>query len=217
MFVGHYSASFAAKAADPRLRLGPLFLAAQLVDILWASFILTGVEHMRLVPGYTATNQLDLYDMPYTHSLAGAAVWALLAVIVWGAARNWLGWRGSALLIGAVVLSHWFLDLPVHTPDLPLYDSQHKMGFGLWNYEYVTLALEGGLLLGSVALYYRATHAVRRGHRWGMLVFALIMVGAQAGMLFAPQPETPAQFALMALAAYAVLAILAEWLDRKRA
>ncbi len=217
MFVGHYSASFAAKAADPRLRLGPLFLAAQLVDVLWATFILTGVEHMRLVPGYTATNPLDLYDMPYTHSLVGAAGWALLAVIVWSAARNWRGWRGSALLVSAVVLSHWFLDLPVHTADLPLYDHQHAVGFGLWNYPRVTLAVEGGLLLGSIALYYRATHAMRRGPRWGMLAFGLVMIGVQVGMLYAPPPTTPAQFAVEALAAYAVLAIVAEWLDRKRA
>ena len=55
------------------------FVAVQAVDVLWAVFILGGVEHARIVPGFTESNALDLYDMPYTHSLIATFVWALLA------------------------------------------------------------------------------------------------------------------------------------------
>ena len=71
MFVGHYGVSFAAKKPAPRLSLGALFLAVQLLDILFAIFVLLGVEKLRIVPGFTAFNPYDLYWMPYSHSLLG--------------------------------------------------------------------------------------------------------------------------------------------------
>ena len=72
MFVGHYGVSFAAKRSDNSLPLWVLFLAGRLLDIVWAPLILLGVEKVRIVPGITATNPLDLYYMPYTHSLVAA-------------------------------------------------------------------------------------------------------------------------------------------------
>jgi hypothetical protein len=37
-------------------------VAVQLLDFLWAPFVLLGIEKMRFVPGITATNALDLYQ-----------------------------------------------------------------------------------------------------------------------------------------------------------
>ena len=56
MFVGHYGPSFAANALDQdkRLPLWLLFIAVQFVDILWAIFVLLGIEKVRIVPGITA-------------------------------------------------------------------------------------------------------------------------------------------------------------------
>src|SRR4051812_33266835 len=71
VFVGHYSASFAAKRIDSRVPLWLLFLAAQFLDVVWSPLVMLGVERMRIVPGITASNALDLYYMPYTHSLVG--------------------------------------------------------------------------------------------------------------------------------------------------
>src|SRR5438128_12162196 len=68
LFVGHYSPAFVAKAAAPRVPLWTLLLAAQFVDILWSLCVFAGIEHVRLVPGLPS-NPLDLYHMPYTHSL----------------------------------------------------------------------------------------------------------------------------------------------------
>ena len=68
MFVGHYAAAMAAKAIEPRAPMWTLAAAAQLVDIGWSAFIITGIEHASVdstLPGST----LVLDYMPWTHSL----------------------------------------------------------------------------------------------------------------------------------------------------
>jgi len=64
MFVGHYGPSLLAKSLDKTIPLWLLFIAAQLVDVFWAFFIMLGVEKVRIVPGFRATNALDLHYMP---------------------------------------------------------------------------------------------------------------------------------------------------------
>jgi hypothetical protein len=71
MFTGHYSFSFARKSVDKRIPLWTLFLAVQWIDVMWSIFVLLGIEKVRIVPGITASNALELYYMPYTHSLLG--------------------------------------------------------------------------------------------------------------------------------------------------
>ncbi len=39
MFIGHYGVSFASKGVAPRTPLGILFLAVQLLDVLFAIFV----------------------------------------------------------------------------------------------------------------------------------------------------------------------------------
>src|SRR5207244_6452983 len=77
MFVGHYSVAFAARTERNKIPLWVLFVAVQLLDFLWAPFVLLGIEKVRIVPGITATSPLDLYYMPYTHSLIGALIWSV--------------------------------------------------------------------------------------------------------------------------------------------
>jgi hypothetical protein len=82
MFVRHYSVAFAAKTERNKIPLWVLFVAVQLLDFLWAPFILLGIEKVRIVPGITATNALDLYYMPYTHSLVGGLFWSAAAFVI---------------------------------------------------------------------------------------------------------------------------------------
>jgi hypothetical protein len=105
MFVGHYGPSFAVKAARASIPLWVVFIAVQLIDVLWAIFVLLGIEKVRIVPGFTATNPLDLYYMPYTHSLIGATVWAIAAGIVYYLFRKVDGWSAAAIVGAAVFLS----------------------------------------------------------------------------------------------------------------
>lgn len=217
MFVGHYGPSFAAKPLKKSIPLWILFVAVQFVDVLWSIFVLLGIEKVRIVPGITATNPLDLYYLPYTHSLVGSLLWAIAAMIVYRIfSREPNAWVTGGI-VGAAVFSHWILDLLVHRPDLPLYDNVHKMGLGLWNYPVLAFALEVVFLFGGMYLYLRSTKPVGRVGRYVMVIFGLVMLAIQAFVFFGPPPSSANAAALTALVAYAVFAGVAHWLERKRA
>src|SRR3981081_3950181 len=101
MFVGHYGPALAGNAVKKSVPLWVLFLAVQLMDVVWSIFVLLGIEKVRIVPGITATNPLDLYYMPYTHSLDGALMWSVGAGIVYYFLRGKDGSTGASLVGGA--------------------------------------------------------------------------------------------------------------------
>jgi membrane-bound metal-dependent hydrolase YbcI (DUF457 family) len=205
VLAGHYSAAFLAKAAEPRAPLWALVLAVQLVDVLWALFVLLGIEHLRLDPTLPS-NPLDLYDMPYTHSLAGTLVWALLAAAVaravWGSTR-------VAAAIGAAVASHWLLDWLVHRPDLALWPGSAKVGLGLWNHPLPALVLELGLLFGSAAVL-----AARVPWRRGVWTFAAVLAVFQVAVTFSPPQLGPAGVAVTALVLFLAASAAAARVER---
>lgn len=210
MFVGHYGPSFLAKRLAPDIPLWILFLAVQLLDVFWAIFIFLGVERVRIVPGFTQTNALDLYYMPYTHSLPGALAWAAAAAIAY---RLITGSGLESAVVGAAVFSHWPLDLLVHRPDLALYDNAAKVGLGMWDYPYVTLIVEGALLLGAMALYLARSQSLTGRARYSMPAFGLAILLMQAGMLFSPPPPSDRAIAATALIAYVLFAGAIAWLE----
>lgn len=67
MFLGHYAVALSAKRFAPKTSLGTLFLAAQLFDLLWPLFLLSGLEHLRIEPGNTVVTPIDFYDYPFSH------------------------------------------------------------------------------------------------------------------------------------------------------
>ncbi len=119
MFIGHYGVSFAVKRREATLPLWVLFLAVQLLDVVWAPFVLLGIEKVRIVPGITRSNPLDLYYMPFTHSLVAAILWSLGAAVLYRFVVSRSTAR-AATLLGLAVFSHWPLDLLMHRPDLRL-------------------------------------------------------------------------------------------------
>jgi hypothetical protein len=48
MFVGHYGASYAIRAARPAIPIWLLFIAVQLIDVVWAVLVLVGIEKARI-------------------------------------------------------------------------------------------------------------------------------------------------------------------------
>lgn len=217
MFVGHYGVSLAAKGANRSIPLWVLFIATQWVDVLWGPLVAADVEKVRIIEGFTEVNALDLYYMPYTHSLTAAISWSVIVGGIYLWLRKWRGWGGSAILVGVVVLSHWFVDLPMHVPDLPLYGNENKVGFGLWNNLPVSLGLEAILLFGGLWYYLRSTKAKTTGGRYAMVVFCLVMFGIYLISIVGPPPESPAMAGISALISYLVFAGIAGWLDLKRA
>jgi hypothetical protein len=212
MFVGHYGVSFAAKRADRTIPLWVLFIAVQFLDVLWAPFVLLGVEKVRIVPGITATNPLDLYYMPYTHSLVAAIVWSVVGAAAYQLLARPTAIR-SSIIVGIAVFSHWVLDFIVHRPDLPLYDNTAKVGLGLWNMPAIALGLEALLLLGGIWLCFRdnLSRAI------GTFVFGVLMVALQMYIFFGPPPASDKAIASTAIISYAALALVIWWLQDRRA
>jgi hypothetical protein len=221
MFIGHYGVSLAAKRPCPRLSLGLLFLAVQLLDVLFALFVLLGIEGLRIVHGFTAYNPYDLYRMPYTHSLLGGLLWSVATTLVALAGLRRLRSRDrriAAAVLGAAVFSHFLLDVPMHTPDLPLGLSADspRIGLGLWNHRWAAVATELLVLAAGGAVYLRATRARSRRAVLGTAAFATLLVLTAIATPLMPDPASDRAFAIRALVVYAVLAALAEWLDRSR-
>jgi len=210
MFVGHYGVAFAAKRMAPLVPLWTLFMAVQLLDVAWAPLVLLGVEKVRIVPGITATNPLDLYHMPYTHSLVGALLWSAAGYAVYRLVRAHERVIG-ALVVAAAVFSHWVLDLLVHRPDLPLYDDTAKVGLGLWNFPRLAFGLEAACLFAGVWLYLDA--GARRGT--ATVTFAFVMLAIQAFIFFGPPPASDVAIASTALLSYATFAGVARLLEGK--
>lgn len=211
MFVGHYGVSFVIKKADPSIPLWALFIAVQWLDVVWAPFVLLGIEKVRIVPGFTASNPLDLYYMPYTHSLVAAILWSAAAIAFYRLLVRASG--RTSLLVGLAVLSHWVLDLIVHRPDLPLYDNTAKVGLGLWDYPAWAFGLEATLLFGASALYLKAQPSARAA----IITFGLVMLGVQAYVFFGPPPVSSGAAASTALGAYVIFALIIWFLVDRRA
>src|SRR5881392_2384869 len=169
MFVGHYGVAFAVKSERNQIPLWVLFVAVQLLDFLWAPFVLLGIEKVRIVPGITATSPPDLYYMPYTHSLIGALVWSGAAFFIYKLMQGSRASNSAALIVGLAVFSHWVLDLIVHRPDLAVYDDTLKVGFGLWNHKGIEFVLEIGILVFGAVLYLKRNGAIAR--KIGIIIF----------------------------------------------
>jgi hypothetical protein len=211
MFIGHFAPAFVAAAVSPeRPRLGTMFVAAQLIDWGFFALAILGVEQMRIDPAASAMVPFDLYHMPYTHSLLGAAIWAgtCLGVVAIHQRNLRVG-----VLAGLVVLSHWLLDWVVHVPDLTLAGEPPKYGLGLWNLPWIAMPLEIGLTVAAFAFYLTRT----RGPLGPPLVLLAALLLLQAVNWFAPHPESAGLFLYaQALIAYAVLTALAAWVGANR-
>jgi hypothetical protein len=212
MFIGHYSAALIAASRRDAPKLGVLFAAAQTVDIGFFSFVLAGVESMRITPGITVMNPMELFHMPYTHSLVGTFIWAAGFALVsrlFGA-----NWRGC-VIGGLVVLSHWFLDLVVHAPDLTLAGVPPKLGLGLWNYPLIAMPLEIGLTGAALWFYLRANPPITRS--FAMPALLLFFIAVQAFNWFGLPPTTvDPSVPISALFAYGLAIAIAIWVSRSR-
>lgn len=215
MFIGHFGLSFAAKKPAPRVSLGTLFIATQFVDILWPFLLVFHVEKVAVVPGYTKTNALEFLYFPYTHSLLMGVVWGLIVgVIYWLFKKD----KQGSIIVGLCVLSHWFLDLIVHTADLPLTPfSDNKVGFGLWNNVAVAQIIEIALFLTGLYIYATLTKAKNKTGKWALwgLVFFLLLFNF-ANTFGPPPPNSIMTLFVSSVVLMAIIIGLAYWVDKNR-
>jgi hypothetical protein len=208
MFIGHWAPAMVAATHKNAPSLPVLFIAAQLVDWAFFLFLVFGVEAMRVTPGISAMNPMDLYHMPYTHSLLGSAAWAAgFSALIFAASRS----RTAAIIGGLVVLSHWLLDLLVHVPDLTIAGGPPKLGFGLWNYPIIEMPLE--LLLTFGALWFYANRF--KPKTAPLITLGAVMLALQAFNWFGPvEPDVTTGTSLLALFAYGLVTIASWWVHR---
>ncbi len=213
MFIGHFGVGMGAKKAAPKISLGTLFLASQFLDLLWPVFLLLGWEHVEIQPGITKMTPLNFSDYPISHSLLMAFVWGLaFGTVYFLIKRSFFG----SLVLTICVVSHWFLDLIVHIPDLPLYPgSQLLLGFGLWNYRAGAILTEALVFITGAVLYLRSTRAVNKAGSygfWGLIaVLVLIYIANLSG---SPPPSVRA--VAWAGELQWLFIIWAWWVDRNR-
>jgi hypothetical protein len=185
MFVGHFAVALVAKRATPRLSLPLLFAAVQFLDILWPVFILLGIEHARIVPGLMQASPLDLYDMPYSHSLATSILWSVLFALPLLVVRR----VREGLVLAFCVFSHFILDFVTHRPDLPLAPgSARRFGLGLWNFRTAEVAVEALLFAAGIAVYVRGTTATKRMGSIGFGIFMAVLAAIWLGGAYGPAP-----------------------------
>ena len=132
MFIGHYALAFGAKRVAPTVSLGMLFLACQFADLLWPTLLLLGLERVEIDPGNTAFTPLNFVSYPYSHSLVMLLAWSAVIALAYRTIRG--GPARAALVVAALVFSHFVLDFITHRPDMPITTSgATKVGLGLWN------------------------------------------------------------------------------------
>lgn len=212
MLLGHLGVALGAKRWGEDVSLGTLVLAAFWADLVWPLFVFAGIERVAVDPGITAFNDVAFLHFPWSHSF--------LLALFWGAALGgvYYGWRQharGAVLVGALVVSHWLLDLLVHVPDLPLWPGGPVVGVGLWNSLPATLALEFGLLAVGLALYLRLTTGTDRVGEWGPWALAGLLAVVFLASSFGPTPGDATTVVASALALW-VLVPLAHWIDDHR-
>lgn len=208
MFIGHWAPAMVAATHKQAPSLPVLFIAAQLVDWAFFLFLMFGIEAMRVTPGISVMNPMDLFHMPYTHSLLGSAGWAAgFGALIFAVTRN----RAAAIIGALIVLSHWFLDLLVHVPDLTIAGSPPKLGFGLWNYPAIEMPLELVLTFGALWIYARKARPKTKP----LLALGAVMLALQAFNWFGPvEPNVTLGTSLLALFAYGIVTLASYWVAR---
>lgn len=185
MFIGHFGLGLASKKVNKLPSLAVMFMAVQFLDLLWPVFCLLGLETFRIEAGNTKLTPLNFTHYPYSHSLFMAILWGgIFGSCYYFFTKN----RNGSLLLAALVLSHWLLDMLVHRPDLPITPfSDFKVGLGLWNFPVIEIVLEFGLFFLGTLLYYKSVKPVRKISFW-LLIGTFVLIHLLN--LFGPPPPS---------------------------
>ena len=213
MFLGHYALGFGAKKLTPYTSLGTLLLGAELVDLLWPTFLMLGVETVRVAPGITPVTPLDFTWYPWTHSLVMGAVWAGVFAALYAFFRRYP--RGATVL-AALVLSHWLLDVISHRPDMPIWPGGGPtIGLGLWYSLPATLVVEGVLFSLGIWIYATNTEPVDTVGRYSFPAFVITLAAVYLASVFGPPPPSASAIAVVGQGQW-LLVMWGYWLDRHR-
>jgi len=214
MFIGHFALGLGAKRAAPAVSLGTLFLACQLADLLWPTFLLLGIEVVKVQPGDTAVTPLTFVSYPYSHSLVALLIWGVVLGAAYVLIRR--SRVAAGVVIGALVLSHWILDVLTHRPDMPVtIGGSARLGLDLWDSLPATVAIELLLFALGVGVYARFTEARDRRGKFGFWGLVGFLAAVYFVNLFGPPPPSATAVAWGAQALW-LLVVWGYWVDRHR-
>ncbi len=209
MFIGHYALAFATRRPGYIPSLAVLFIAVQLLDLIWPILVLAGIETFRVQEGITAMTPLNFTHYPYSHSLLMSVAWGILFALVYFLfTKN----RKGALLLVPLVVSHWLLDYITHRPDLQLSPfSETRFGLSLWNYPTVGIALETTMFVAGILLYYVMVKPQRKIAFWSLAGLFVIIYFMN---IFGPPPPSVEMVAWSANGMWLFI-VWAFWLEKE--
>jgi len=194
MYLGHFALGLATKPIAPRVSLGILLVATQVIDILYAIFLLIGVGQ----PG----------GSPWDHGLVMSLAWSIIAFAV-----SFLYYRDlrSGILIGLLVFSHWACDFIAYSQALPLgFTDAPRVGLGLYSSAAIMVAGDFGLFGAALALYLLRTKAKDRTGKWApwLLVSYLLAL--------IPTALLPGKLIIIMALGMALVLPFGKWIDWHR-
>ena len=213
MFIGHFGAGFTGKKFSKTASLGTYFMAAQWIDLIWPILLLLGIEKAEIKPGVTSVTPLDFTYYPFSHSLFGVIVWAVLFGMVYYVIKKN---SRTAIILGLLVLSHWFLDLLVHIPDLPIFPGYSlKVGLGIWNNFALTIIMEGLVFAIGAYLYFKSTKAKNKIGNYALIGLIVFLVVMYISNLVGPPPPSIEAIGIIGNAQWLII-LWAYWIDKNR-
>ena len=184
VIAGHFGFAAAVKSSAPRVPLWALMLACVWMDVVFVPLFAAGIETIVPLPGTRGGYGAGIIHADYTHSLVGALLISVTFALV---AAVWWQWS-VAFVLGAVVFSHWVLDLLMHHADMPLLPANAGdfplLGLGVWRWPGASALIEIGLVVLGTFLYARTaartaqTAGAREGARVRYVTAVLLLSGA---------------------------------------
>jgi hypothetical protein len=195
MYLGHFAVGLAAKPAAPKTSLGILLVATQVIDILYAVFLVAGVGR---------SSGASVWD----HGLVMSLAWSAIAFGIYFAFSRDIR---LGLLVGFLVLSHWIGDFISWKDTLPLaFNDFPRVGLGLYSSSAMSVIGEFGLFGIGLAYYLFKTKANDRIGKWApWLLLAYLIVLAPTALL-------PGKFVIAVAIGMILVAPLGMWIDQHR-
>ena len=190
-----------------------MFLASQFADLLWPTLVVLGVEIVEIDPGNTLVTPLNFVKYPYSHSLVMLLVWSAVFALLYLAIRRG---RAGAITVGALVFSHYVLDVVTHRPDMPVtIEGSARLGLGLWNYPGTTLAVESAMFIIGATIYSAVTREKDRIGKIGLWLMISTLVAIYFAALWGPPPPNTQAVAISGHLLW-LFVLWAYWVDRHR-
>ncbi|HEX3044576.1 MAG TPA: hypothetical protein VHY08_07460 [Bacillota bacterium] len=195
MYLGHFAVGLAARPAAPKVSLGILLVATQVLDILYGVFLLFNIGR----PGGAG---------PWDHSLLMTVIWSVMAFLI-----SWIFYRkiGPSIMIGFLVLSHWIADFISWDQVLPLsFSKQPLLGLGLYNSLGAMIICDFGLFAAGITIYLRSTKANDRIGKWAFWLLVAYIIALM------PACALPGKLIIITSFLMILIAPLGTWSDRRR-